>query len=147
MTNSDDIVKYARSLRGTKWVHQGRSVHGVDCLGLLIMMKEKFPDIEGEDLLGYRRSPSKEFMRHMKASTDPVRPRVPVNGSIGIFHDTTMPCHIGIFAVDSTTGVITVIHSEAFPKKCVHEQLYTAGNMPLSGRLVDIRYFRGVNYG
>lgn len=146
MPTPDEVVKYARSWNGTRWIHQGRSPAGIDCVGLLVMIADHFEDIEGEDMQGYRREPGRRFLKHLKQFTDPVRPLQPVHGAIGIFHDTVMPCHTGLFAVDSKTGVVTVIHSEAFPKKRVHEQLYDEGNNPLSKRLVDIRYIRGVSY-
>lgn len=145
MTTPDDIVKYARSWMGTRWVHQGRSKRGIDCAGLLMTTIWKF-DLEGEDLQGYRRDPGSEFLEQIQRYTDPVPDRKPVHGAIGVFHDTTMPCHTGIFAVDSKTGEVTVIHSEAFPKRCVHEEDYSIGSVALSTRLVDIRLFRGVDY-
>jgi hypothetical protein len=145
MTTPDDVVKYARSWLGTKWVHQGRTERGIDCAGLLMRTIWEF-GLEGEDLKGYRRDPGPAFLQQIRLYTDPVRPVVPVNGAIGIFNDTTMPCHTGIFAVDSDTGAVTVIHSEAFPKRRVHEQYYSEGSQSLESRLVDIRLFRGVDY-
>lgn len=126
-------------------MHQGRSAQGIDCAGLLIKVAENF-GLPHEDMRGYRRDPGREFLRQIRIYTDPVRPKEPLHGAIGIFHDTTMPCHTGIFAVDSKTGVVTVVHSEAFPKRRVHEQLYSEGNQSLESRLVDIRKFRGVEY-
>lgn len=145
MITSDDIVNYARTWLGTRWVHQGRSETGIDCAGLLVKVAEHFT-LEHEDMQGYRRDPSRAFLQQIKNYSDPVRPRVPLHGAIGIFHDTAMPCHTGIFAVDSVTGLVTVIHSESFPKRRVSEQLYSEGNQSLESRLVDIRTFRGVTY-
>lgn len=145
MTTQNDIVDYARTWLGTRWVHQGRSQQGIDCAGLLIKVAEHF-DLPHADMQGYRRDPGRAFLQHVRNHSEPVRPREPIHGAIGIFHDTTMPCHTGIFAVDSKTGVVTVIHSESFPKRRVHEQLYHEGNIPLASRLVDIRKFRGVDY-
>lgn len=145
MTSPDDIVEYARTWMGVRWVHQGRSRQGVDCAGLLIKVAEHF-DLPHADMQGYRRDPNRAFLLHVKNYTDRVEDREPINGAIGIFHDTTMPCHTGIFAVDSCTGLVTVIHSESFPKRRVHEQLYYEGSASLHSRLVDIRKFRGVNY-
>lgn len=145
MPTPDDIVAYARTWLGTRWVHQGRSPAGIDCAGLLVKVAEHF-GLEHEDMLGYRRDPARAFLQQVKKYSNPVRPRVPVQGGIGIFHDTTMPCHTGIFAVDSKTGVVTVIHSESFPRRCVHEQTYSEGIMSLESRMVDIRTFRGVEY-
>ena len=147
MATPDEVVEYARTWKGTRWIHQGRTASGIDCAGLLIMIVNNFEEVEGGDMLGYRRDPGRRFLRHVKQFTDPVRPLRPVHGAIGVFHDTVMPCHTGLFAVDSKTGTVTVIHSEAYPKQRVHEQLYSEGSNPLSERLVDIRYFRGVDYG
>jgi hypothetical protein len=130
---------------GTRWVHTGRSRQGIDCAGLLIKVAEHF-DLPHGDMQGYRRDPGRAFLQHVKNHSLPVRPREPLNGAIGIFHDTTMPCHTGIFAVDSKTGLVTVIHSESFPKRRVHEQIYDEGVNALSTRLVDIRKFREVEY-
>lgn len=145
MTTPDDIVTYARSWLGTKWVHQGRGEQGIDCAGLLVCTANHF-DLPGEDLGGYGRQPGREFLRQIRTFTVPVRPMVPVHGAIGIFHDTIMPCHTGIFAVDSD-GNVTVIHSEAFPKRRVHEEGYGDSSISLRDRLADIRLFKGVNYG
>jgi len=145
MTTPDDVVAYARSWIGTRWVHQGRHEDGIDCAGLLMKTIWNF-GLEGEDIKGYRRDPGPQFLKQIRLWTDPVRPMRPVNGGIIVVNDSVMPCHTGIFAVDSETGVVSVIHAEAFPKRRVHEQMYSEGNNPLKSRLVDIRYFRGVNY-
>ena len=94
----------------------------------------------------YSRQASPEFRRHIWKYSDPQRPRIPIHGSIGIFNDTVMPCHVGIFAVDSN-GRITVIHAEAFPARRVHEQSYESVTQSLKDRLVDVRLFKGVDYG
>lgn len=145
MTTPDQIVDYARGWIGTRWLHQGRTRNGVDCAGLLVLTAQNF-DLEHGDMIGYGRQPGKAFLRHIKNFTDPVRPRVPLHGAIGIFNDTIMPCHTGIFAVDSE-GRVTVIHSESWPKRRVHEQDYADSSLSLRDRLVDIRLFKGVAYG
>lgn len=144
MVTNNDIVEHARDWLGTRWVHQGRTRDGIDCVGLLVCTANHF-ELPHEDLTGYRRDPSKEFLRHLKRFSLPVRPRVPIHGAIGIFNDSVMPCHTGIFAVDSN-GRVTVIHSESWPKRRVHEQGYDDSSLSLSSRLVDIRLFKGVDY-
>lgn len=145
MINQNDIVEYARSWIGTRWKHQGRCAAGIDCAGLLVKTAEHF-ELPYEDLQGYGRQPNLAFLRQIRKYTIPVRPRTPIHGAIGIFNDSIMPCHTGIFAVDST-GKVTVIHSESWPKRRVHEQLYVAGaTNSLRDRLVDIRLFKEVNY-
>jgi hypothetical protein len=142
MVSAEDIVKYARSWIGTRWTHQGRTEKGIDCVGLLYKTAQHF-NLPGEDILGYRRQPGREFLGHIKKFS--LATRLPINGAIGIFNDTVMPCHTGVFAVDST-GHVTVIHAEAYPKRRVHEQDYNESSISLRSRLVDIRLFKEVTY-
>lgn len=144
MTTANDIVEYARTWIGTRWLHQGRGRNGIDCAGLLVETAKHF-ELPHGDMKGYGRAPNREFLRHVKNHTIPVRPRVPIHGAIGIFNDSIMPCHTGIFAVDSE-GRVTVIHSESWPKRRVHEQGYADSSISLHDRLVDIRLFKGVAY-
>lgn len=142
MTTGNDIVEYARTWIGTRWRHQGRSTSGIDCAGLLIMVARHF-DLPHGDMLGYRRDPSKAFIRHVRNHTLPSREVL--HGAIGIFNDTVQPCHTGIFAVNGDR--ITVIHSEASPKGYCHEEGYDDSNPCLADRLVGIRLYKEVDYG
>lgn len=144
MITPDQIVEYARTWIGARWRHQGRghgADRGIDCAGLLVRTAQHF-DLPNEDLLGYRRDPSKEFVRQIRRFTDPSRDIL--HGAIGIFNDSVQPCHTGIFAVED--GKITVIHSEAAPKGRCHEQGYDNSSPSMADRLVSIRLFQGVNY-
>lgn len=143
----EDIVKYSRTWIGAKWRHQGRGYgpdRGIDCVGLLVRTAQNF-ELPCEDLQGYRRDPSPQFVRHINEFS--VKHRFPIHGAIGIFNDTVQACHTGIFAVDSVTGRITVIHAEAAPKRMCHEQGYDDSIPSLADRLVSIRLFKGVDYG
>lgn len=139
----EDIVKYARTWIGTRWQHQGRNRRGIDCAGMLVVTMNEF-GLPCQDLKGYRRDPGPQFVKQIRAYTDP-GPNHPINGAIGIFSDSTMPCHTGIFAVDSD-GRVTVIHSEVWPKRSVHEEGYDDSAISLKDRLVDIRLFKEVDY-
>lgn len=145
MPTSDEIVQYARTWLGVPWKHQGRSQRGVDCAGLLVMVADHF-SLPYEDLMGYGRQPDGRFLEQIRKFTRPARPRRPLHGAVGVFNDSIMPCHTGIFAVDSA-GRITVIHAECWPKRRVCEQPYGVGAVgDLSERLVDIRLIHGVDY-
>lgn len=49
MTIRDAIVEEARKYLGVPWVHQGRNIHGVDCLGLIdVAVKKLGINIEHE---------------------------------------------------------------------------------------------------
>lgn len=145
MVTGEDIVKYARTWRGTKWKHLGRDEKGIDCVGLLVRVAEHF-GLPHADLTTYTRYASPEFRRHIWKYSIPQRPRVPINGAVGIFNDTIMPCHVGIFAVDCH-GKVSVIHSAAYPSRRVVEQDYDAPYVSLKDRLVDIRLYKEVTYG
>jgi cell wall-associated NlpC family hydrolase len=41
MSNTQVIIDTAREYLGTKYVHQGRSKHGIDCIGLLVVICNK----------------------------------------------------------------------------------------------------------
>lgn len=143
MTSANDIVNYARTWIGAPWRHQGRGEGlGIDCAGLLVVTAQHF-ELPCEDMQGYRRNPSREFFRQIKRHTL-VSTQV-LHGAIGIFNDTSQPCHTGIFAVEN--GLITVIHSEAAPKGRCHEQEYNTTTPSMKDRLVAIRLFKEVDYG
>lgn len=149
MTTTDEIVEYARTWIGAKWRHQGRGVgpdRGIDCVGLLYCTTVHF-DLPAEDLIGYRRQPGRDFLRHIEKFSDLGSVSDNLHGAVGIFGDTVSPFHAGIFAVDKFTGAVTVIHAEAHPKRRVHEQPFEEGTQSLQTRLLGVRLFRGVDYG
>lgn len=37
MIAAQEFVNQARALVGVPWLHQGRSIHGVDCIGLVVL--------------------------------------------------------------------------------------------------------------
>ena len=128
MINPDEIVTYARSWIGEPWRHQGRGEFrgaGIDCAGLLVRICQEF-DLPHADLKGYRRAPGKEFLKNINAHTLRATKINPPNGAIGIFTDQIMPCHTGVFAV-GPSGVVTVIHAEAYPAGAVHEEIFSGG--------------------
>jgi|AACY02.12.fsa_nt_gi Cell wall-associated hydrolases (invasion-associated proteins) len=146
MVTGEDIVAYARGWIGARWRHQGRGHgrdRGIDCAGLLVRTAQHF-GLPHEDLIGYRRDPGREFQVQIERYTDPFDQ--PINGAIGIFTDTLMPCHTGIFAVDAK-GRVTVIHSECGLKRRCHEESYDLNTQSLKSRLRAIRLFREVDYG
>jgi hypothetical protein len=141
----DDIVNYARTWIGATWRHQGRGLgtdRGIDCAGLLMVTAQHF-GLPAADMEGYRRDPGRRFLSHIKQYTD--HALYPVHGAIGVFTDTNQPCHTGIFAVNPD-GFMTLIHSEASPMRCCHEEGYENKTPSLKSRLVAVRLFKGVAY-
>lgn len=137
------IVPYARSWIGTKWVHQGRRDDAIDCAGLLVRTAQHF-DLPYEDLTGYGRNPESKFQEQIDRFTLQGSAKNPPHGAIGIFDDKIMPCHTGI--ISNENGVLSVIHAEALPARCVVEEEIEDIGRDIWNRLVDVRLFKNVNY-
>lgn len=109
MPDLTDFTDAARRWVGTRWLHQGRSTGGVDCVGLLLLCLEEI-GLAAPDLQGYRRSPEPvKFLTHIRDNTLPASEPLP--GTIGIFRDGNQPCHVGIFA--EMHGQLSLIHAYA----------------------------------
>jgi hypothetical protein len=56
---AQDFVDAARSYLGVPFRHQGRTEHGVDCIGLVILARLKLGpwDATRHDIVNYRRNP------------------------------------------------------------------------------------------
>lgn len=118
MPNSkQDYADAARNWLDVRWVHQGRSRLGVDCVGLLIVAANDL-GITIPDMPGYRRSPNpQKFIGHIFANSVPETEIMP--GHFGVFRDGTQPCHAGIFAEQN--GQVTLIHAYAGTGKVMEE--------------------------
>jgi len=107
--SKQDYVNSARNWLGVRWVHQGRSRNGLDCVGLILVAARDL-GLEIPDMPGYRRTPDpQKFIGHIFANSNPETETVP--GHFGVFRDGTQPCHAGIFA--EKNGVTTLIHAYA----------------------------------
>ncbi|USM11580.1 NlpC/P6 family protein [Citromicrobium phage vB_CbaS-RXM] len=114
---SDALLISARSWLGTKWMHQGRSRRGVDCVGLLICAAADL-GIEVPDLKGYRRAPDPQvFLEHIRTNSEFETDTLP--GHFGIFRDGTQPCHVGIFG--ELHGRVSLLHAYAGTGKVMEE--------------------------
>lgn len=116
-----DIVQEARKCIDYPFLHQGRNEFGIDCVGVVIRVGEHF-NIPYEDLQGYARAPvDPKFLRHLRKYLNPA----PINGSkvgmVGVFRQSIYPCHVGIFASDEKTGVVTLINSRVDRRRVVEE--------------------------
>lgn len=137
MIKREDVIAEARKWIGTRWVHQGRSEHGVDCAGMVIMVGQAL-GLPAEDLQGYRRSPDGVVFREhiFKQTTFEAQPRP---GSIGMFREARYPTHTGIFGLDAE-GRLTLIHAY-MPYGRVMEETFTH---EWPRKLVSVRNFIGL---
>jgi cell wall-associated NlpC family hydrolase len=132
----DDIIAAARSALDVPFRHQGRTLRGLDCAGLIMHVARQL-DIEYVDAGGYARQPSNgllETMLDMQPSLERVSAMLP--GDILLMRFTGEPQHLGIYAGK------TLIHAWAQPGKvCEHDFI-----APWPRRVVRIYRFKGVDH-
>ena len=114
------IVTYARSLRGIPWRHQGRSVqHGLDCGGPVALIAHEFA-LSDFDLIDYGRYPDGQSLL---ALLDQHLIRIPYSraqvGDVVALADNHYPCHLGILA--DAAEPFSLIHCTAEWPRCVVE--------------------------
>lgn len=115
-----DIVTAARSAIGVPFKHQGRSLNGVDCIGLLLYVCDQF-GVEYSDVHGYPRRPSgglleKSFDAHVESGAlVRVSPTQRQPGDFLMMRFAREPQHLAIFTGEN------IIHSYAtVGKVCEH---------------------------
>ncbi len=122
MIPRDLVVAEARRWLGVRWVHQGRSEHGIDCVGLVVKVARAL-NISDYDFKGYPRDPvAGEFVGHFLAGGGT---RIPIPNAqpadLMVFRDNTFPCHVGIVAAWDDGP--TLIHAHAARRKVVEERM------------------------
>ena len=117
----------ARSLVGTRYRHQGRSVRGVDCVGLPILALSQM-GIQCEDLFGYDSRPDGVTLqanveKHLGAPVSQWQA-----GDIVLMRwfergETVYANHVGILGVAPYGNRWTLIHSHLADKRVVEHAL------------------------
>jgi len=136
----DDIIRIARSTIGTPFKHQGRSLSGMDCVGLPLYVASTL-GVEYTDVPGYSRRPSggkleDTFDAHV---TSGILVRVGIHemepGDFLMMRFSGQPQHLAIYTGEN------IIHSyEAVGKVCEHRMDTT-----WSSRIVRVYRFTGVS--
>jgi cell wall-associated NlpC family hydrolase len=133
MIRREDIVLEARRWIGTRYKHQGRSLAGVDCAGLIIKVAHNL-QLTTHDEANYARRPNGyAMMRSLEMHASSVK-RDPLPGDILLFSFQGFPQHLGI---RSNTGMI---HSFATARKVVEH----AYDDLWKSRLVAVYEYPGV---
>lgn len=118
------ITDEARKYLGVKWRHQGRTVHGLDCIGLLARVGIDLGlACESKDHKVYPRIPSDHFLIESLIDTgcNFVGYEDRREGDILIFKQKSLPCHCGILS--KKYNQFHIIHSHMFVGKVIEEQL------------------------
>ena len=92
-----DIMTAGRKWLGVRWQHQGRSIHGLDCGGVPMMI---FRDLEypHTDLEGYSRQPDGHTIdEHMSKLLDTKAVKDMLPGDMVLLgEDLNFPCHLAL---------------------------------------------------
>jgi hypothetical protein len=94
----DEIVTEARKYLFVPHLHRGRTMRGLDCLGLGVVVAQHF-GVPHEDMPDYSEQPHprrlvltvmRRWLTRMPMTGD-------LTGCLGVFAMVKMPCHIGFF--------------------------------------------------
>lgn len=116
------FLAQARSWLGVPWVHQGRSRHGVDCVGLLVCAaRELGLAAAAADVQGYARQPDGARLRaladaHLTAAAYPLQP-----GQVVLMRFDGPEQHIGLLG--DYPGGCSLIHAHSRLGKVVEHRL------------------------
>jgi len=98
-SDPERLVTAARALLGVRWRHEGRSLNGLDCVGLLICAGRAVGLLPtGFDVRGYPRRPRDHtLIKRLAEFCD----RVPVaamamGDAVAFVGSERLPCHVGL---------------------------------------------------
>jgi len=125
------IVDEARSYIGTRFIHRGRTRQGVDCVGLLYLVFNKYVGLPS-DYQNYEQQPKTAFVyRTIREYADRITQEEAGPGDVALMHFAGYSTHFGIL---SDKGII---HADRMAG-CVKEQALDI----LKGRGRIVAYYR-----
>jgi len=131
------VVQAARFWVGVPWRHQGRTEHGVDCVGLIVMVCRGL-GLTSYDSTVYGRDPDPDrFMGHFAAGGGTrVNPKDAKDGDLLVFHQSGFPCHVGLRS--TRHEVAYVVHAHMARKQVVEERLTDQAPLVAAYRLPNV---------
>jgi hypothetical protein len=120
MTRDEIEIEGRRYLEGpTPWTHRGRTIMGVDCIGLVCGVGDAF-DVPYEDIDGYSRNPDGRFVAHVMKFMTYRNPQTLAKGCAVVLRDQHQPCHIGLITVKYDRFYL--LHASLQKRKVVEEE-------------------------
>ncbi len=121
MPNRLDIIMAAREWIGVRWQHQGRTIHGIDCVGLILKVGQELKLVDFDTTNYQRRTHGTLFLKHFKEhmKQKPILEGIP--GDVLLLRDAQYPCHSTIIGERNNTQ--TIIHAHALKRKVLEEPL------------------------
>jgi len=133
------IVEEARTWLGVKWQHQGRTKHGIDCVGIPIMVGMVL-ELTTYNPIDYPRRPDGSFLKQFDEHLIRKPVRDAVDGDVLVFSESGHVCHCGIHTTKH--GEPAVLHSHAKRRQVIEEPLTQA--LSVIGKPVFCYAFPGV---
>lgn len=115
-----EFVAKAREALGTRWVHQGRTLHGLDCIGLILWDARQFDLNHFEPPPYGRRAEWGKFVGFFRQHTTEVKLVDMQPADCLVFRQSIFPCHCGI--VTEVGDDPKFIHSNATRRRVVEER-------------------------
>lgn len=121
-----ELIREARKLVGVKYKHQGRSLAGVDCIGLVALAAlnagvDVFAVSGIRDRRNYARKPDPAMFALIEQHCRPIAEPVPGCMIFFRFAGDSHPRHLGLYS-----DTDTLIHAESKSRSCVVEHGYRA---------------------
>lgn len=117
------FIAAARGLLGTRFRHQGRSMRGLDCVGLCIVALAA-TGRPSFDAGAYSREPHKQGLRAalMRNLGEPASKDSMQAGDVALMAFAGEPCHVGI-VTNYPDGGFALLHSYATNKQVVEHRM------------------------
>lgn len=106
----DAVVYAARAMIGVPFVHAGRSVHGVDCIGLLVVAAAAV-GVCVYDNRSYSRTVDADYMvSELSKACDPVPFPAALPGDVLLFRVGTSVQHMALVTESGPDGPVRIVH-------------------------------------
>ena len=132
MTTSHEVIACARQFAGVRFVHQGRSAAGLDCLGLLLLTAQTLElsfdgqGVEALDVPHYGARPDALLLKQkLDAHLMPIEKSEVREADIVLLKIDGRPQHLGLLTDYPLAGELGMIHAYA-PAREVVEHRYDA---------------------
>lgn len=130
MTNACDVIACARQFSGVRFMHQGRSAAGLDCLGLLILTARtlglRFGDdaVDTLDIPTYGARPDVLLLKQkLDTHLNPIPLDTVREADVVVLKVDGLPQHLALITDYPMQGELGMIHAYA-PARQVVEHRY-----------------------
>lgn len=134
------LVDCAREYTGVRFVHAGRSMNGLDCVGLLLVAAWG-AGLKIENTKSYSPIVNGERVQYeLGLACSPIGGREPQPGDVILFNISGSPQHTAVITcIDDDTGLIYMIHAHQGIGKVIEQRL----DKGWTDRIVDIYEWNG----